>query len=279
MQKFINFLLYSNLFIAACAVAMTLQTFYILDISWKTSPELLGLVFFSTQIIYALHRLISLSKIDKSLNVNRFEIIKSYQSHIQIYTVISFLGAGICFLFLNKTTQFALVLPAFLSLGYVIPFLGKRKLRLRDINFIKIFLIAIVWAYVTVLLPLLELGLEWKDMYNVMILERIIFIFVITLPFDMRDWEIDKLNGVRTIPAVLGIQKTVYLAMFLLLIWIGIVGIIYNFNIALPLAISGLVVGILIYKAPQQTEDYYFTALMDGTMLLQYFLLILNFEL
>jgi 4-hydroxybenzoate polyprenyltransferase len=275
MVKFINFLLYSNIYIALCAVAMTAQTLYVFDINTKTSPALLGLVFFSTLVIYALHRLVSLSKVDKSLSVERFNVIGVYKKHIQTYTGLGIVGGGVCFFFLNRPTQYALVLPALLSLGYVIPFLGNKKLRLRDVHFLKIFLIAIVWSYVTVLLPLLAYNLTIGSREVGVLLERVLFIFVITLPFDLRDWEIDKKNQVRTVPATIGVKNTLRLAILILIIWCLLVFQIYSLSIAFALLISGISTGIFVYHSPQQKHDYYFTALMDGTMILQYVLVVL----
>lgn len=276
MAKFTNFLLYSNIYIAFCAVAMTAQTLYIYDINIKTSPALLGLVFFSTLVIYALHRLVSLSKIDKSLEVERFNVIGTYKQHIQIYAGLGILGGGVCFFYLNRPTQYALLLPALLSLGYVIPFMGNKKLRLRDVHFVKIFLIAIVWSYVTVLLPFLECEITIGFRELGILLERVLFIFVITLPFDLRDWEIDQRNQVRTIPATIGVKNTLRLAFITLVIWVLLVFKIYNLSIALALLISGISTGILVYYSPKQKHDYYFTALMDGTMILQYVLVLLS---
>ena len=55
--------------------------------------------------------------------------------------------------------QIAIILPAFFSLGYIFPVFGKQQFRLRDFNGIKIFLVAGVWAYVTVLMPTLEMDI------------------------------------------------------------------------------------------------------------------------
>lgn len=268
----INFVLYSHIFIAACALALTLQTLHIQDIDYRTSPALLGLVFFSTLVIYALHRLVSLHKVDKSLQIDRFLVIGQYRQHIQLYALLGSVGLVSCFFYLQSATQIALVAPALLSLGYVLPFLGKRRLRLRDLHFIKIFLIAIVWSYVTVLLPFIE-HQQTVEMQTIgMLIERSIFIFVITLPFDLRDWKIDQHNQVHTIPAHIGVSKTIRLALLLLVIWLVFCFAIYPLSLVLPLAITGLVVAYLLWLSPKQKHDYFFTGLVDGTMLLQAFL-------
>lgn len=272
MVKLINFLLYSNIYIALCAVAMTAQTLYLLELNPRASLPLLGLVFFSTLAIYALHRLVSLSKVDKELKVERFNIIGSYKSHVQIYAAIGVLGAAVAFFWLQLATQVVLLLPALLSIAYVLPFIGRKKLRLRDVNFVKIFLVALVWAYVTVLLPLIEYGLSLNSTLLLMCLERALFIFIITLPFDLRDRELDLRNGVLTIPTKIGTKDTLYLAAICLLVWVGLVAFLYanDWRVVLGLLLSGGSTGVLVYYSPQQKHDYYFTALMDGTMLLQW---------
>ncbi len=206
----LNWLLYSNVFIALCALAMTAQTLFLLDKEPTTSPALLGLVFFSTWFIYTLHRLVSWRKLNARLDIPRFQIIGHYQSHLKFYAGFSIIGAMACFFYLKCATQLALLLPALLSLGYVLPFLGQKRLRLRDLHFVKIFLIAGVWSYVTVILPVLETGghLEGTSFHLIgVFLERSLFIFIITLPFDLRDWKLDAHHAVKTIPTVLGSSK------------------------------------------------------------------------
>ena len=62
IKKFIDLIFYSNLWIALCASAMCWQTQFILtgktELNW-----LLGLIFFATLFLYALHRIIGISKV------------------------------------------------------------------------------------------------------------------------------------------------------------------------------------------------------------------------
>lgn len=281
-----NWLLYSNIFIALCAVALTAQTLFLLQKDLKTSPALLGLVFFSTWFIYALHRLVSWRKLDARLDIPRFQIIGAYQQHIKLYALFSAVAAGLCFLYLERATQQALLLPALLSLGYVLPFIGKRQLRLRDLHFVKIFLIAVVWAYVTVVLPFFEL----QPLVNfcceptsyplwLLFLERALFIFIITLPFDLRDWKLDQHHAVKTIPTLLGPQKTIYLGLFLLVIWCLLITANYAWPLPLGYWTSALWTGLLLWKTLEKQpndatkkvvqQDHYYTGWIDGTMLVQ----------
>ncbi len=273
LKKISDLILYSNLFIACCAVAMTWQTRLLIGENLAWTP-LVGLIFCATLVIYALHRVVGMSKVKDFLDVERFHVIQTYQSHILFYAALAVIGGMICFFYLNITVQLALVIPALLSVAYVLPFFGKkREKRLRDVHFIKIFLIALVWAYVTVLLPAIELDIWQEKRIWLMFAERSFFVFCITLPFDIRDLKVDKHNNVNTLPAKLGLKNTLRLAFLLMIIFVLLCYINYDDAAFLALFISAISTYLLIYFSPKFTHDYYFTGLMDGTMIVQFLML------
>jgi len=270
LKKIIDLILYSNFWIACCAVAMTLQTQLLLHGELEYSP-LVGLIFFATLMVYAVHRIVGLFRLKEFLEEGRYYIINKFKTHIWLYAAIGFVGGVYCFFQLSQMVQLAIVLPAFFSLGYILPIFGgksKSKFRLRDFNGVKIFLVAGVWSYVTVLLPGLvyEAGnqtIAW------MLLERFVFVFTITIPFDIRDLKVDLFNKVKTIPSVLGVNNSLLLAMGLLdAFWI-ICYFSYDLNIFWAMFLTALITAVLIYNAPKQQNDYYFTGFLDGTMILQ----------
>ncbi len=268
LKKIIDLILYSNFYIAVCAVALALQTQLLLLGKIAYSP-VIGLIFFATLMIYATHRIVGLFRLKDFLEEGRYLVINKFKLHIWIYAALGLIGGVICFFQLNLNVQLALIVPAFLSLGYIFPVFGKKNaLRLRDFNGVKIFLVASVWSYVTVLLPALYYETDFS-ITGWMLLERFLFIFAITLPFDIRDLEVDAFNKVKTIPAVLGIQKTLWLSILLLIAFLTITFFIYSWNIFLGMFIFSILAAIIILKSPQQQHDYYFTGLVDGTMILQ----------
>jgi len=137
-----------------------------------------------------------------------------------------------------------LVIPAILSLGYVLPFVKGNK-RLRDFDYIKIFLVAIVWGVITVLMPILERTTDLTLSHLLILLERMLFIFAITLPFDIRDLKIDAHIDVKTIPSIIGIGKTKKLALFCLIIVVLLAGM----NVYLGC-------GLFFYRADGWDDDF-----------------------
>src|SRR5205807_62994 len=98
------------------------------------------------------------------------------------------------------------------SFAYTVPCIPSRKgsIRLRDVPGIKIAVISLVLGLTTVLLPVFvqdDLSLIKKPEVIMVFFRRILFIFAITIPFDIRDVKYDRENGTRTIPVVFGIHK------------------------------------------------------------------------
>lgn len=279
IRSVINLLFYGNFWIAACALTMTMQTHYLL-----TGAAVLDIyavfVGSSTLMLYALHRIIGLDKVREFTNRGRYFVIEKYKKHILFYALVSGLGATICFFLLDFEMQILLVLPSLLSLGYVIPFL-KGKKRLRDLNHIKIYLIALVWAWITVILPIYQLENVFDQPLRntLMFIERALFIFVITLPFDIRDLQIDQHTKVQTIPSKIGIPKTKRVSFIILMLIMVCISIsykngFYDLPTYLALGISVGTATLLVNVCDRQEHDYFFTGLVDGTMLFQFVLII-----
>ncbi|MCB0612170.1 MAG: UbiA family prenyltransferase [Lewinellaceae bacterium] len=275
IRAIINLILYSNLWIALAALAMAAQTQLLLSGQVQPTP-LLGFILFATLFLYAVHRIVGLEKAQPFLKKGRYYVISRFRSHITFYAIAAGLGAAVFFLQLSFRLQLAAVAPSLIALGYVLPFLSGRR-RLRDLSYVKIFLIAIAWSWITVLLPALELGMGWSIPMAILLLERAFFIFAITLPFDIRDLEVDAYNQVKTLPAQLGYRRTKALAMACLMMMAALAGLnhhldVYSNGAFFALLLSALIAFALIYFADKVKHDYYFSGLIDGLMVLQFLL-------
>jgi 4-hydroxybenzoate polyprenyltransferase len=105
-----------------------------------------------------------------------------------------------------------------------------------------------------------------------------LFIFSITLPFDIRDLKVDSHSEVQTIPAALGIEKTktlgtISLTAASLTALINWFSFDYNLNILLGVSFSFLSTWLFIRQSDKIKHDYFFTGLIDGTMILQFLLI------
>lgn len=275
IRKLIDLLLYGHFWIAGAALAMCLQTQLLLVGDFYLSPFSL-FVFFGTLFLYAMHRVVGLARVRPFQKSGRYFIIARFKKHILIYALLAGLVALWFYLKLPRFLQFQALWPCLLAAGYVLPILFGRK-RLRDLSYVKIFLIALVWVWLTVYLPAAEYHLRFNIPMYLMCLERFFFVFAITLPFDIRDLKIDAYTKVKTLPARLGLKSTILLATLLLLLSLLFILLnvrlgVYPLPVAGALGLSLLVSFGLIYYSGRAKSDYYFTGLLDGTMPLQFLL-------
>jgi len=274
LKKIFDLILYGNFWIAACALAMMMQSERILTHTISLN-SLNCFVFFSTLFLYAVHRIVGIAKLSEYFDVDRYAVIAHYKSHIQFYAGIGLVGIVIYFWLLSTAVQWSLIIPGILSLAYVIPFLRGKRRRIRDFNHIKIFLIAIVWAWISVLLPALEYGLEISTPILLMTLERALFIFAITLPFDIRDLKVDAHSAVKTIPASIGVKASKVVGLLSLLAMAGLVILnfqlgFYNDAMLYGLLLSILTTAVFIGISTPERHDYFYSGLIDGTMIIQF---------
>ncbi len=262
-------LFYGHFWIASCALAMYWQSCLLLggDIRLNATAVFL---FGGTLTLYGLHRLIGLRFVTGSEITSRFDIIAQINLEIFAYTLLGGLMAGISFFYLPGRLQFHLLLPALLALAYALPVF--RKKRLRDFPYIKIFLIALVWTWLTAWLPALEFGRTSAASTWWMLAERSLFIFGITLPFDLRDRQTDTAAGISTLPSIIDVRPLGTLALLLAIACAtaNLQSGLYSPGDRTAIAISCLIAILLLWLSPNIKHDYFFTGLVDGLMILQF---------
>ncbi len=270
-----NLILYGNFWISLGAASMVWQSELLLTGSFTWISPLSVLVFSATLFVYGVHRLVGIGKVKIETIEGRFDVIQQHEKHIRIYTVAGGIISSVAFFYLNRSTKIALTVPALLSLAYIFPFFGKGK-RLRDFDWIKIFLVAFVWAWVGVILPADAAGCHFFDTKVMLIfLEKMFFIFAITLPFDIRDAQIEKSAQIKTIPLSIGFEKTIRLSGFLLLLSVVCILVLWFLKI-LPSPVAGgllcfyALAGAAVYFSKDKKHDYYFSGLLDGLLVLQW---------
>lgn len=276
LTALLDFVLYSNLWIAVGATAMAAQTQYLLWGQAEPTP-LLGFVFFATLFLYALHRIFGLRRAGPFLATDRYAFIARFQGYWQFYTLALGLCAGLFFLQLPFPLMGAVLLPCLLALAYVLPVWKGR--RLRDWPYVKIFLLALAWSWITVFLPALELGLSFSIPMYAILMERALFVFALALPFDIRDLDIDAHQQVKTLPAVLGLPAAQRLSAACLLGMSLLAALnhywdVYTLGQLSALVASAALAALLALLATPARSDYYFAGLVDGMLILQCLLVV-----
>lgn len=269
-----RFLIHTNILVSLAAVFLTLQTQVQLGMKPQLYPYLF-IIFSASFLAYNMQALIAIMdwRHRTSDNFQKREI-QNRRLHrmLLIISIAVFFGA----ILLAKQKIVATLVPlSILTLCYSFPMLKTKRafFRLREVPFLKIFLISLIWSMVTVLLPTLHASDDVnRKQLMLMLGERFLLIFAIAIPFDVRDMKTDEIAKLKTIPLVIGKTNAVVLANTSLLAFILISIVHFSFNdlsFVLPaLIISVVVIMVLINSKAWVTSPTYYS-LLDGTMILQ----------
>jgi 4-hydroxybenzoate polyprenyltransferase len=283
LQSVFDFLLFSNVFMALCAVAQGLVTFHLIG----SSPiyTILALLFVSTIAIYNFCILLTKPKHPERSENRRVRWFFGHHRLMVTTTIVSILSLIPLFFLVSPESRLLLIFMAVISFAYSLPLftLGDQKFGLRNIPGLKQFLITIVWTMSTVLLPILEaqdLNLTDVKLRDITILfaKRFLLIAALTVPFDIRDLFEDRESGLKTIPVVIG-EKRAYLFCQVLLAGYIVLLFLYRNNgfskDFLALTLTAILAGWLIFKSNWKRDEYYYFFYLDGVLVLQYFFLVL----
>ena len=271
-----RWLVFSHLFIALCAVSLTLETIILSGINFSKGIPYLIVVFFATVITYNLK---GIKKI--YADVKELENEKESWSNTNVLTLkILFIGSfvlGIASLFfLQKNTIYALLPLGALSIGYSWSLkYGGGIFSLRAVPFLKVLLVAIVWTLVVAVIPFVNAETS-KSVSLELVISNFMFLFALAILFDIKDLRYDRLNNIMTTPLLIGVSGTKIISIAILM---GRVLFLYSMDIEssklLIEVILGIVFTIIILKyVDTETSEFFFMSYIDGMILFKSFLLI-----
>ncbi len=294
MLRIIKLLIETNLFIAFAAVAFMWASIFLLDIYAPSFWILSVQVFFSTWFVYQVSRWVYYKKgVYNNKKEWVVQLFDKYPNFTPVTMAISLLIAIIATLFLKPLTILVLCITGFFSVLYPIPFLKPFGIdtRLRDFPFVKIFLIAFVWSTTSVILPFTETGILFNDRRDILLvwILQLVFIFYITLPFDINDAESDKLTGTKTIPSVVGIKNSKIIGLIIGIVHIILLVYVYmieNWRSITHIylhetAIIGLILLTILlqgytFTKADKVDKWNIKVVYDGSMIVYYFIMLFN---
>ncbi len=272
----------SQLFVATCAGLLCAETFLIN----QTPVDFITvtIVFFATLFIYNASRLyVAVTSGGTKGNIR--VVIEGNRMHLTI-CIIAFI---ICFILLTLCgfTQAAVfLLAAALSAGYMMPISlnGNRLKGLRNNTYLKNVTLAIIWSVITVVLPLSgEDGSLTKESSWFLMMRHFLFVFPLTVIYDLRDIQSDRSSGMDTIAGAFGLPvvrmiSVISLSLFLVLVFTdtSLFATQKGWPVALALSLSALFAGWITLKVTPRQSPGYFSYVVDGAMIVQFVLVWLS---
>jgi 4-hydroxybenzoate polyprenyltransferase len=268
-------LVFSNVYIALAGLLLTRQTY--LQLGLAPGWLLPVFVFASTLFIYTLDRISEISGDEDVVEPSsRHRWVRRHGESLAWVAVASVCVSGTIVCSLPIRTWWVLVPLALASLAYSLPLAWGRRgpYRLKDVAGLKIFLIAIVWAGATALLPaIVSLGEVAPWEIAVVTIERALYVFALTIPFDIRDLERDRAADIQTLPMYLGVESARRLAVGTMVLFALVSGWHYGWSWESwtpPIVVSALITGVALVAERREYGELYYVGVLDGMMLLQW---------
>jgi 4-hydroxybenzoate polyprenyltransferase len=262
-----RFFVYSNLFIAVCAILMVNQTY---DLILHSSPDkyFLGFVFSATISSYSFHWYLTSQSLVES---PRIEWLKKYRISHLIFFFIGLAGSAFFFLILLPHWYW-LSVSAIITFLYSAPKIPHPWFKaLRKVAIGKTIFLSLVWMYVTTLLPVIISGASFTISVLLFVISRFFFIYAICIMFDFRDRADDKAAGIRSMVTWFS-EKGVDRLFFISLLISAISTVLlfhYNFSPAsiVILLIPDIVTAAIYDYAKKNFSDYLYYFVIDGLMM------------
>lgn len=225
-------------------------------------------LFFGTLSVYSLHRWFSFTKRSSDrLDLRKNHILK-LQKALPFIAILSFLPA-LFFYFTCSYTNYLWTLPVILlTAAYLLPlFWGKR---IRDLSYIKIWIVSFSWAWLGIWIPMVE---NHYDLFqtSLLFIAYFLFIFALILPMDFRDRKTDLLSKTYSISNKISLKNVKFLGLITLALSMFAFVCSGEYDGKVHLAYgSGLVAAVvltLLYD--KNSSDLMYSLYFDGTILLQ----------
>jgi 4-hydroxybenzoate polyprenyltransferase len=278
----LNFILFGHIFIALCALAQVLVTYYFFAL--QPSFIVCSFLFFATIVMYNCSLLLNKPA---SFKTSKYKRIRCFFTHQKLnigITSASVLVLLFLFLRLSIAAKIVVFFLGLVSFAYLVPICRwqKKTFSLRNISGLKLFVIAFVWAASVVLLPVLQVhtNIPISKVMGLWV-QKFVFFMAIALPFDIKDRYDDKAQNINTLPTIYGAKKA-NLFCFILWIFFTILLFVFNNGVYKSYFFASLVTILLavwlLLKIKFKNNEYNYFLLLDGILLAQY-LLVIFFDL
>ena len=271
---------YSHLWIALGALCSALATMHayaplaLQDVSTWGIATAIGL---GTGVLYTLQRRIKWARMPQNMPVDRRQFIERWFEWVMgiwmvgglIWLVIFWDGLLPWLTALAGGWPVLLVLLALVS-GYASnPFLNQGD-GWRDVSRMKLPVIAITWGLATVWVPGVMSGEgPWEVNLIVRAIAQSTFIAGLTIPFDVRDLQIDP-AAMNTVPQRIGQRRAAMIALLLILLsgcFFMVAG-----NALAPMIAAACAIPWVVYGRSAR-DEWLYSIILDGCLIVQGFVI------
>lgn len=259
-------LAYSNVWVAVSVACLTWLSQMLLG-----SQNLLytAFTFFATLGFYSYSRFYQ----GATLSANESKVTRWQTGKSKLLIAVIFIctaaSSYIAFSF-DAEVLCILSFAAIISLIYPLPYILGRWRGIRHIAGLKLFIIALIWTLVTFVVPAIQSETVWDQQTFLLAAQRFFIITAITIPFDVRDKEIDH-PDIKTLPMVVGSRNALMVGVFCIFgVELSILLQYFQHGLFTGWQTFGLFLGLeimmlFIHRALPVKNDLYYSFTIEGT--------------
>lgn len=260
-----RFFAYANWYIAGAAALLASTTW--LRFGFEVEYDVVVFVFLATLLLYTFQRILKFLYLKQHGEIYNWCV--THYKYLVVQGILSLLSL------VPLVSRFpVIVLYSFLTAGvfsllylFVSP-LNLKLTGLRHLPFVKSVLTAIVWSVVTALIPLLnnsqndvsETDISW------VYIEHLLFIYVLIIPFDIRDMQIDSAT-MKTLPQLVGAKAASLIGAILLLTFL-LISELADAPRPLPVLITFSITAIMLLIDKNKLPQLFYFFVFDGLIYL-----------
>lgn len=247
VKKLFWLYVYGSMHVGASVLALILMTNHIFHIPFNWAVAVFG--YCGTMFSYNFMKYDGLFRVKKSAG-KRVKLVV-------FLSTLALIAAGVSFFFLERVTQITgLVFFAFTAL-YTVPFFPNTK-NLRNWSGVKIYIVALCWAGITLVLPLINDHVPLTSDVFLKFAQRFILVIILILIFEIIDLAEDDPH-LKTIPQQIGVRRSKILNLCFLLpfFFLEFLKITVDYRQVAANAIMVITTGLFtIYATPQRNKYY-----------------------
>ncbi len=224
--KYAEYFYLGNYFYGICVVALSMEAS--LQMGMGLNDPLFYVLSASASVLFYTIPYISVSSLYPADSRNLWYIEKQRFLHISGFVLaLVFFATAVLYLLgisdhlsqIRSLDFFIFVFPLGAAVAYYFG-IGRVALgeySLRRVGWLKPFIIGLVWGGVVTLYPLLfrslEVGkpLQLEGLAWLLLLKNVLFVSMLAVIFDFKDYPLDLENGVNTYIVIVGRSKTIFL--------------------------------------------------------------------
>lgn len=254
LKQLLNFYINSSIHVGLAAFALTWVT--LIQFELEYDANVLYFVFYASVTGYNFVKYFGVAKF-------HHRSLAGWLKAIQILSFVAFLALIYYAFMLKISTLILITLLGLITFLYAIPILPQKyfiddQKNLRQISGLKVYVIALVWTFATVIVPLINNDVEINTDVIIVSVQRFCYVLVLMLPFEIRDLNYDSLK-LSTIPQKIGIKKTKLIGVFLLMLFFMLDYFkdeLIGFEILVTLIITFITLLFLLFSNKNQSKYY-----------------------